>query len=1073
LNDRRIAEIWPSRAALDEELTRRAQAQAGGEGGGLLLCPPFYTLDKLLPELLSQAKLPNDSKALKPLAGAMLVQGLLRGSDQDIYAGLAVGRRLPEGLWRLLVEIKAAGLKANDLVKANGGKSARLNALAKLLAEYEEVLKQQGLADQADQLAALETMLAKGDKPVMLEGWDQALCRGVLWLRTLDIRLLRALAGVLPVRVEFALTLGRGGQKSLQRLIKATAGALEAEPQPKYLDITWHDLQHEGGPLKDLIAKHLEPSLSYEGQGADQVELVTAAGRYGLVEALALRALDLVNSSGMPPHQIALVFPDLDVYGPMVADVARRLGLPISFSNGISLGRAPLVQTILTLLELPLVHYERRALADVWASPYLREPLKRMCLDKGDRLPDDVGWVLKRSGYLDSRDVPVEVWLEGAAKREEAKEKGGTGLASQYRSLAKACGKLKAKLGVTLQLNNIKDYCEAIIGLVQVLNPAAPQTGSLRDLGRSCTTGEAVLVRDLTAKSKFTQAIAEISQAASQAGTDHGLTPGRLLALVRDVLNQTKLSSGGGAALGVSVHQLADTMGIKPRAVLVGGLNQGEFPLRPQGQNLLSSADRLSLGKKAKRPVWRTDDEEYQGQVLRLAWLLANCADKAVLGAAGADLSGRQQTPSFILDDLARHLGRQLPPPEGGVFGELPCLAKVRDSSALWGRLTSCLMRPAQDDAPLAQAALWHLTKKPDHSQRWQDLAGRGQIEENRHGLNALGLELRASHADAFSGILTAPGAAELLSNVLKRPEFRQVSPSQLETYAGCAQAWFFSYLLRLKVLSEPGWALEARSEGDWVHHALAGFFKPDEFKPSWNEIEQEKRLIACLEQAKRDLSAGLSAPPVVWQARQEVLLAALKQVVKQEMEQMHGAAPWAVERDTASEDGGLCVKVDEGPPLSLKGRLDRLDQGEGRAVVTDYKHTSNWAGLKDATDKDLAGKTQFQLPVYMAAAQEMMGAGGMALSGRLVPTRLAASKPRQLDYEPGDGFFASDASVRQQMAAQGQPNLFNAIADLWGRLRSGMFMAQPDKKACQYCDFRFTCRAQPPSADNETKAEV
>jgi hypothetical protein len=170
LSDRRVAEIWPSRAAMQGELSRRARAQ--GEAGGVLLCPPFYTFDTLLPELLAQATLPNGNKPLLPLAGPLLVQGILRGSDQEVYAGLAAGRRLPERLWRLLVEVKAAGLNSRDLASLGAGGS-RFKALAGLLEGYEQALAEKSLADQADQLNALEQMLEKGDKPVLLDGWER------------------------------------------------------------------------------------------------------------------------------------------------------------------------------------------------------------------------------------------------------------------------------------------------------------------------------------------------------------------------------------------------------------------------------------------------------------------------------------------------------------------------------------------------------------------------------------------------------------------------------------------------------------------------------------------------------------------------------------------------------------------------------------------------------------------------------------------------------------------------------------------------------------------------------------
>ena len=1063
MNDRRIAEIWPSQAALQEELSRRARAQSGA--GGLLLCPSFYTFDTLLPELLAQAPLPNGNKPLLPLAGPMLVQGLLRGSGQKIYVGLAAGRRLPERLWRLLVEIKAAGLDSNDLESLGSGDNSRFGALAKLMAGYEQGLREKGLADQADQLAALERMLQLGGKPVLLDGWEKLICRGVLWLRSLDIRLLRALAGLLEVRIEFALTPSppeQGGQKALQRLMQATAKALEAPPHPKHLEIAWHDLKEEGGPLKDLIASHLDPSIPYEGQGADRVELVASAGRYGLAEEMVKRAFDLV-SSGIPPHEVALVFPDLDVYGPMLADAARRLRLPLDFSAGMPLGRTPLVQSILNLLELPLVHYERRALADVWDSPYLREPLERLCLGPGEKLPKDLGYVLKRSGYLDSRDFELGDWLDKAALREEAKKEGNKRRAGEYRVLAKACKNLKVKISIITQDTNIKEYCNRIFDLVRELGPAIPLPSSTQDLGDSCAPDAAIQARDHTAKNAFLWTIQDIAKSAEQAKSNEKLTPGRLLALLREVLNQTRIKQGNGAVRGISVHRLSETMGIKPRVVLLGGLNQGEFPIRPQGQNLLSSAQRLKLGKKATRPVWRADDEEYEGQLLQLAWLLANCSEGAVLGAARADLSGRQQPPSFILEDTVRLLGRELPAPSGGVFGELPQLVDAGEATALWGRLSAMLMRPLRTDIDIAQAALWHLSKKPKEKMRWQDLANRGQEEDKQNKLNRLSLGLRASHGDAFSGCLTSEQVLTLLAKVLSDPKFRELSPTSLETYAGCPLAWYFSYLLKLKVLSEPSWALEAKSEGDWVHRALANFFSPDEFDPNWDPAEQTEHLQRSLNQARLELSDGLAALPAVWEARYEVLQSTLAQVVAKEMEAMSGVLLWAVEQKIGA---GFNIPVDQGPPLSLKGRLDRLDQGMQHIVISDYKHTTNEAGLRNAADTKQAGISQFQLPIYMAAALEMMGGEGKAITGRLVPTLLTSSKVREMAFAADDGFFSKDPRFRARLAKEGQPNLYNAIAALWRRLISGVFVALPDQQVCQYCDYRLACRAQ---ATNET----
>ncbi|KMY67216.1 hypothetical protein AAU61_10040 [Desulfocarbo indianensis] len=1066
MSQRRTAEIWPSHAALAEELSRRARASAG-----LLFSPPFFTFDSLLPKLLAQAPLPGGKEPLLPLAGPILVQGLLRGeSQQDIYAGLAAGRRFPERLWRLLVEVKAAGLGHGDLRALSAEQGPRLQALARLLGDYQAALDARGLADQADQLSALEAMLERGQTPGLISGWQKIICRQVLWLRTLDLRLLRALAQVVEVRVEFAMTTSWGGQGALRGLLDATAAALEAEPQHENLGVSWHDLRGEGGPLKDLAASHLDGALPYNGQGEERVELVRAAGRYGLAEALARRALELVQE-GMPPHEIALVFPDLEVYGPMVADAAARLGLPLSFDNGLPLAKSPPALAFLNLLELPLAGYPRQALAQALASPYLAGFMHSLAPEVGGALLSQAGHLLKKAGYLDARDVPASQWLARSAGQART-----PGESKKYLKLSELCNKLEAKLTIYSQQNNLIDYLEYSIQLLADLRLAEFLANSAGEKDARLAI-EAVKVRDLTTLRDLSQALQGLEQAARQAGAREALAPGRLLALLKEVLggvplSQTNVNGAGGyaksSALGVAVYRLMDTMGVKPRAALIGGLNQGEFPRRPQGQNLLSSADRLALGKKARRPVWRTDDEEYESQVLVLAWLLANCQERAVLGAASADLTGREQQPAFIMDDLARLLDRPLPPAQGGVFGELPSLAKVLEPLALWGRIAANSLQPAQADSGLAQAALWSLAQAPALAGHWQDLAGRAAMEEKRRQLNALDLGARARAGDAFSGLIRTPQALALLRLVLAQPQKRELSPSRLEAYASCPLAWYFSYLLGIYLVSEPGWVLEPRSEGEWVHRTLALFFDPGEFNPEWDAGQCAERLAQCLERAKEELSAGLAAPPAVWEARGQALFSALSQVVTREMQDLAGsAAPLAVEHDIGTEGKGLSIQVDEGPPLKLKGRLDRLDRGPGLAVVSDYKHTANDKGLREATDKELAGHSQFQLPVYLAAARELLGGeGDLTLTGRLVPTLLASRQPDQMIFQARDAFLAADPAERQRLAQAGIPNLFNLIADLWQELSSGCFAAQPDRQTCQYCDYRLACRTQAPEAE-------
>ena len=836
-----IAHIWPSGPAMEQELSRRA----GENPGGLLLVPPFYTLEGLLPSLLSLAPLGQGQRDLLPWAGPILVQKLLRQDKDNVYAGLNAGHRFPEKLWRLLVEIKAAGVSPRDMAELPG---RQVRALAGLFDEYQKALDQLGLVDQADRLDALQQTLEQGQAPPIISKWAGVRAVNVLWLRAMDMRLLTALSRVVDVSVNFAMAPPGPDISGVFGLMKNTAGFFESTPQGR-VEIGWSDRLGRGGPLSELAMSLFDPSALPTKVDSGRVELLRESGRYGEVEALVARALDLVQK-GVEPSDIALVFPDLELYGQMAADAAGRLGLPLRYATGSPLALSPLAQAVLWLLELPVAGYPRELLARVWESPYLAGPLARL-LGMEKSPPADVSRLLMRAGYVDGRESEPGECLRRAAGR-IARRRG------DLEALAEACKKLKVKVDIFAQKNNLKDYLSLVIDLVNALdipgeildNPARPQ----------------VQARDLAAFQALVQALEGLERAAGQVALDQVLSPGRLLALARQAFERTQYTSAGGSAQGVWVLPLHQAMGLELHTALIGGLAQGEFPRQASVQNLISSQDRLALGKLAGMAVWRTDEEEYSGQLLRFVWLLTSVRHGAVLSCPAYDAQGREMPPAFVMQELARRLGRDLPEPQGGVFGRLPPLETAREPQALWGGLAQALLTPeaGEDKRRLARAALWHLAQKsPGQARRWRELAARSEVERRREGLNYLSAEKRLEGSDSHSGRLASKQAVVLLDKIISHPDMRRLSPSGLELYAACPMAWFFSYVFKLDIPEEPVLDLERRAEGEWVHSTLARFFDPAEFSLNCEETSQALRLEACLDEAAKELEEhGLAGAP-------------------------------------------------------------------------------------------------------------------------------------------------------------------------------------------------------------------
>lgn len=1049
----RVARVWPGPAALAEAQVREAAASTGG----VLFTGGDFTQDSFLPRLLEGVTLPGDRRLMPPLVGPLLVQNLLRGKAQgeDVFAGLASGWRLPRRLWRLLVELKAAGLSGR---LPEDDASPRLAALARLLAAYERSMGELGLADQSDGLAALCDGLATGRLPPAAAGWQGICLEDVLWLRALDQRLLAALATRLPVRVNFALALERHTPAALAKLVGSTARYLERRGGAN-LELVWRELGEEGGPLAGLARAQLAGAPGAEDPGPI-LTIRRAAGRYGEVEALAGHALGLLER-GAAAHEIVLAFPDLALYGQMLDDVAGRRGLPLDLTPARRLADAAPARAVLDLLALPLGGYARQDLARVLESPYLRHGLAR---ELGQYPPPGAGRLLLNAGYIDARETPVRNTLERAASRGRDQ--------TSLKTLGALCGRLTAWLEDGLPAGDARAFTAALGRLVERLDlPRAVLNAPAGGGVSAAPSSASVLARDLMTARALRESVDQLAEAAALAGSGPPASRGRLLALLRETWEATPAPGRRGAAGGVRVLTLEEARGLRPGHLLVGGLNQDEFPRRPPGQYLLSAEERRELGRRAGLPVWRTEEQEYGGQLLGLLCLLAGTRRDVMLTCAAADADGGARLPAFALQDLAGLAGRSddLKVPRGGAFGELPPLDRAREPMALWGGLARGLLRPGAEPrlADLAQAALAELIGRPGGAARWRRLAALVGLEQDRLRLELVSGEQRAALSGPHGGRLARPEAMDLLGEALARPEARRLSPASLESYAQCPMVWFLGRLLGLKPESAASWALERDAEGRWVHLTLSKYFSPANFPAERGPL----RLRRCLEEARQELAdKGEGGHPFVWQGRMDLLLTALGEVVRREEDALTGWRVEAVELDLTPE-AGLMVDVGHGPPLILGGRLDRLDLSPETVRVTDYKHTSRDAGVRGPLKRDDLARTAFQMPVYLAAARRLSGWQG-PLAGRVAPTRRLDLKTPEITLAADDLLLAEDPDRRAEAARQGEANLFNAVTELWERLEGGDFAPRPDKDRCQWCRMGGVCRARlHPAAEGEGAA--
>ncbi len=1007
-----IAHIWPSGLAQKQAVSRAALMR----NGGMLLLGANFTQDNFLPKVISMLTVANKAKPLSDLAGALLVHRLLHHDPAraDIFQGLRQGWRLPSRLWRLLVEIRAGGLNMEQLRKLGGERS---QALADLLGQYEQALEDMGLEDQADGIRRIEQQRDRLRLP-----WSGMIFHDVLWLRSLDMRLIRILSEILPVEIGFSLPPHDCSNGELARLQRNSAEYLEASDS-RFLDIKWQYAQAD-----NAIARLVDSLLAPGGASLDDppanVELVQAPGRYGEVEFI-LRKADEFVSNGAAPHEIALAFPDLDIYGQMVADVAGRMSLPVNISGGNKLGSSPLISGLLDLLALPSGGYPRVTLANVIDSPLIGRAVYMML---GCGHVDNAEFLLKKAGYIDGRETPPGDYLGGFE---------GT----PYKDLAWACAALQNRLDIFGNSADIPSFTAHLTSLLDELG--------LERLIVGAEGRPDIRVSELKALDLLRRTCRELDQAAETAQWDAALSAGRLLSLLKQCLDMNPAPSAKGPNGGIQVMRLDQATGAKFKYLLVGGLAQNEFPRQiSQAVRILSSAERMALGQRAGMPIWRTDDEEYSGQMMRLAGLMYAAEETVMLCCPAADTGGAELEPAYLMREVSRLTGMEITKSPGGVFGSLPALNECNGIQALMGSLAADLAGGLPGD--MAKAVLHWLGQDSGLARRWEEINQKAGTESARTRLDALAGRTRIDAAGEYDGAMGSDDARGLLQSLLADPARRKVSPSMIEAYAQCPMSWFLARLLGIRLLDEPGWGVSGSQEGEIVHDVLAAFFKPDDFAPTWDFEFRRARLAQCLEAEFNKHGGG---HPFARQARRLALEKYLAAVIEQQWPLFSdGMVPVAVEEDISGENGNAFeVAVAEGEPLVISGRLDRLDANPAEQYstlrVVDYKHANDIQNIKNmANPKNWLTKF-YQMPTYMAASARVRGPEVKHIQGLVVSTRKPFDSPKTVDLASDDPLI--------------NDKLVEAIAGLWSSLSGGDFVASPSPAACKYCDFAGACRAR------------
>jgi hypothetical protein len=729
---------------------------------------------------------------------------------------------------------------------------------------------------------------------------------------------------------------------------------------------------------------------------------------------------------GTPLHRIAVFRPSPGSYARTLIEQLDGAGIPHNGPGATRLADSVAGRTLLRALALPREGWGRGAVIDLVAEAPVRAAGELASPRQWDAISRKAGVV----GGLDD-------WRSKLAAHAGVLEATLRAVADDEASV----GAVPRRIGAERELATtarMAGFVEAVAASLTALDEATSWTARA-DVARALLVDllgfEQRRVRwpdvEVTAAARVDEALVRLGSLDDLEGNPSRTTFELAVAAELDA----PVGRVGRFGHGVLVAPLATSPGYDVDAVFILGMAEGTCPALRRDSALLPDSDRVL----AELGELMTSDDLLRAQQRSYLAALGAGRSARVLTYPRGDLRGRRERlPSrWLLDSASVLAGRRIY--SSDVAGLPDEVLHVVESYAAG-------VATAATHGSVGERDVAMLLASPDPL---------------GHPLatGALGRGFEARAARAGSAFTEWDG--NLAGHAVPSPATgTPLSPSRLETWAGCPFEYFLQSVLHLGEREDPERIVEIRASdrGTLVHAVLERFvgevLEQDRVPAPterWSDGDRS-RVAAIAEEEFAGVEAkGLSGRPLHWRRTKGEVLADLDVFLT--MDDAHRAAgglrPVHVEMAFGLRGAEpLRLELAEGRVLTFRGLVDRVDvDGAGRPVVLDYK-TGSGTAYKNLDDDPVKEGRLLQLGIYAEAARARLDADEVEARYWMISPKGEWAKP---------GYAWTDERRERFLAVT------ETIVD---GIESGVFPARPGEydsfwgthDNCRFCDFDRLC---------------
>lgn len=1075
------------------------------------------------PELAEAILRANHAHA--PEIGDLQRELLVRGILDDMAGGeleMLEASSKTSGLVRALIgfidELKRAAVRSEEfsaILRKIGFDRSLDRELSTIYSRYQQALHKQGLYDEAGQFWEARDLL-KNARTAPLEEARFIMVDGFSDFTTTQIEVLKYLSEAtettvvtLPIQqcheLGYAVTpwdpAADGFDTSVDPRLQSAeapqmsfdeAGRLnEAYELPRrtferlwntfdacrVLQIGYEDAQSSGASgarsagdtsrpgAVDFLRRYLfDYSAPDAPEDLSDVTFIEAETPRDEIKGIARRIKSLVRD-GVAPEDIYLGFRSPDRHRSLIVETFEQFGIPLYFSGTDSVAGQPLVQLVMSMLNILAGDFRREDVVN-----FLRSELVDVAALAADAPDADLvytitceagivrGWLQWRDGLrLYRRRLQSHRDELAAGRSVNEIEDGMWGL----RNLEQTQQRLR-------QVEAVQSFMEALRDELTRL----PETGPLTDhiaalkalmervglsnegiFERACCDEPKLSAASIRAFDTFCDALRQLHDSPQLTGVSREMERPEFIRYLDRLVQGLQFRPDGASTGRVQVLDLHQLRQLRVPHLFLPNLSQGVFPKVYRESTFYDDGQRRKLAEVGGLGI-RTRTTTAIEEASLMCSVVSAAMERLYLSFAGSDEDGSPQLPSIYFEEAERVLGAD---PEGREKEATTHIA--RDTADIHGQRVlrefafSQIFGTHPDSVNNAAGAeTFDLLTETDGEMLSRTVAA-ALAEARRYARDPF---------DHFDGVLDDPA---IIEDVAERfGESHTYSASQLGTYGQCPFRFFLSRVLGLSAVEEPDFAIDAASRGTLVHRIMARFFRDWRADPPFQTAIREsdvKRAREMLQEVARELlqlheNQQLVAHRGLWRLMCEQMMEDLMEFPAAEAGYNNDEVFCPLMHEASYGYGNsppVEITGDE-RDVRVGGRIDRVDIVKDRDgahlgyAVFDYK-----TGSSHPSGAQMMAGENLQLPLYIMAARLLLE-DDEGLECLLAAFYQINNGPkRRSNVKPGSRWLDRDELLE---AAR------HRIREFVGSIIAGRFPVAPTESACRYCDFRSVCRFTP-----------